>query len=518
MAFTITAELPLGTYRGARADGGPESVPSVARLYSALLCAAGFGPRAVPCADDSARPWGPCDDDEAALRWLEENPPDAVSVPAIEVNTGSATAYRDDGTIKSVKGTATTKKFPKSPDVSVAVDGAFRWTWSRTPPPHVVIALEALCPDVPHLGTTESPVRLITGADEGAPTHVLDPDAGLFAGAGGEDVEVPTPGRLAELQAAHDAAYGRVPLPRQDRIGSDEWSRSPAPPRAALALARYAPLAAPRLDVPWPDVMVLPLEHVVPERDRVGLAVAAHRALIAAIGDGAPPLITGVYPDGTARPANRLAIQVLDADMPVDLAGAPAALALLVPQGAASADLEALTAAARALRSIRGRGGRTSRVTGPERVLSGASFWRSPASGVLRWWRTTPPAVPDTRGVQNRPWTFAHAALLSVGYVWRQQLGPVPGRGDERQLAVVEAVNAAGAAVLRAAPVRQSDVRPWVHKVHPHAVVRPYRADLWLGDLAPARAVQAIGQTRHLGGGLLVPHDVPTRERDPEWD
>jgi CRISPR-associated protein Csb2 len=70
-------------------------------------------------------------------------------------------------------------------------------------------------------------------------------------------------------------------------------------------------------------------------------------------------------------------------------------------------------------------------------------------------------------------------------------------------------MNAAGVAVLRATPLRDSDVRPWVHKVHPHAVVRPYRAEVWLGDLCPDRTVQAIGQSRHLGGGLLVPVDAP---------
>ncbi len=507
MTFTITAELPLGTYRGAQADGQPESIPSVARLHSALLCAAGLGPRAVPRSADTDG-WDPCDADQAALRWLEENPPDSVSLPTIEVNRGRATAFRNDGTIKSAKGSIDIKKFGKKPDMSVAVDGAFRWSWSQNPPPRVTAALEALCPDVAHLGTTESPVRLVTTGEEVRATHALDPEAGLFTGAGGRDVEIPTAGRVAELRAAH-AATQVVPALRRDSYASDEWSKSPPPPRESVAVVRYSPVSAPATDVPWPEVLLLPLEWRVPERDRVRLAVAAHRALIEAIDEGVPPLVTGAYLEGARKPANRLAIQVLDQDMPADLGGSPAALALLIPRGTQPGDLDALSKAVAALPFVRGRGGKPYRITARPQVRSGAAFWAEPQPGMLRLWRTAVPAVPDTRGVRDQQWTFLHAALLSLGYVWKEQLAPVPGRGDQRQLATVDAVNAAGAVVLRATPVRDNDLRPWVHKVHPDAVVRPYRAQLWLGDLGPACALQAMGQSRHLGGGLLVPIDVP---------
>lgn len=510
MAFTITAELPLGTYRGASTDGRIERIPSVSRLYSSLLCAAGFGPRAVRRGDDLM---GPCEADEVALRWLEENPPDAVSLPAIEINRGRATAYRDDGTIKQSKGAISTKKLAKSPDMSVAVDGSFSWTWSEPPPPDVVASLKALCPDVPYLGTTESPVRLTTsrgGALEA--THVLDADASLFSEVGGEDVELPLVGRLAELRTAHEAVTGTIPPVARDKWKTDEVSRAAVPSRHAVALGRYTPAAAPPADVPWPEVLLLPLGRHVPERDRVRLAVVAHRALISVIGEGASPLITGVYPEdqpGTVRPANRLAIQVLDAEMPVDLDGAPAGVALLVPRGATPADLDALAAAVAAMPVVYGAGGRPYQVSGRPRALPGAQFWRARPPGMLRLWRTSPPAVPDTRGVKGHPWTFAHAALLSLGFVWKDQLPQVEGRRDERQRAFVDVVNGTGAAVVRAVPLRDSDVRPFVHKVNPHAVIRPYRAELWLGDLCPERTIQALGQTRHLGGGLLVPVDVP---------
>ena len=46
-------------------------------------------------------------------------------------------------------------------------------------------------------------------------------------------------------------------------------------------------------------------------------------------------------------------------------------------------------------------------------------------------------------------------------------------------------------------------------EVNADAVVRPYTACLSLGSLAGPRTIAAIGQSRHLGGGLLIPFDVP---------
>lgn len=518
MAFSITAEWPLGTYRGHGPDGGVERIPSVVRLQSALLCAAGFGPRA----QQREFNLGPGEADDAAMRWLEQHPPDAVSIPAMRVNRGSALAYRDDGTVKKAKTALSIKKLPKSADTSVAVDGCFTWTWTETPPGEVVAALAALCPDVPYLGTSESPVRLTTGTGE-VPTHTLDLDAGLFSG--GEDIELPRSGRVDQLTAAHRAATGRTPTLRQDRFGSDERSAAPAPPRDSVGSARYTHVAAPSADVPWPEVLVLPLNESVPERDRVRWAVAAHRALIAAIGDGAPPLVTGSYPAGVSRPANRVALQILDSDQPVDLpGGAPAALAVLLPQHADQGDLAAVLGALGNLPSFRGPRGGVRRVVGRAQSLAGERFWHERPPGTVRLWRTSPPAVPDTRGA-GRDWTFAHAALLSLGFVWKgsAHLPVVHGRGDARQRAVVGAVNEAGAAAVSVEPLRTSAVHDYVHRVNEHAVVRPYRACLSLGALGGERTIQAIGQSRHLGGGLLVPVDVaagspiavdaPTQER-----
>ncbi len=525
MSLTIAADLPLGTYRGAASDGLPETMPSVSRLYSALLCAAGFGPRAQPLEGGGL---GICDEDVFALRWLEENPPDAVSIPALVVNRGQATAYREDGTITKGKGGAgkalAFNKPAKSPDTSVAVAGAFKWTWTEDPPATVIAALQGLCPDVPYLGTTQSPVRLQVHQDaagQDSSTHRLDSNADLFSGAVGHDVELPVSGRLQELRDAH-ALTQQEPKAEKDKYKNSEASWSPVPPRAAVALARYASVDAPTAAVPWPRVFLVPLiavvsdtrgivgdeRVVVPVKERVRLAVSVHRALIRVLKADAPPLVTGSYPAPMTPPANRLAVQVLDDRMPVDLQGAAAAVALMLPKDATPDEVGQIATAVESLTTVYGRGGRRY-VTGPVRLESGLQFWQSKPPDTVRLWRTVPAAVPESRGAGEGPWTFAHAALLSVGHVWRDQLPMPAGRADERRRAIVAEVNAKGAAVVSAKPLRDSDVRPYVHKVHRHAVIRPYQAKLSLGDLAPDRTIQAIGQSRHLGGGLLVPVDHP---------
>ncbi|MGH3835008.1 MAG: type I-G CRISPR-associated protein Csb2, partial [Pseudonocardiaceae bacterium] len=99
MSFAIIAELPLGVYYGGVGDGEVDVLPSPARLHAALLCAAAQGPRACPDGELLA----PCEDDAAALRWLERHPPDGVRLPTHTVNASAAIAYRKLGLLERSK-------------------------------------------------------------------------------------------------------------------------------------------------------------------------------------------------------------------------------------------------------------------------------------------------------------------------------------------------------------------------------------------------------------------------------
>ena len=165
------------------------------------------------------------------------------------------------------------------------------------------------------------------------------------------------------------------------------------------------------------------------------------------------------------------------------------------------------------LGSVRGPRGRIRKLDpGKIRVVDGSMFWSPPHPGTIRLWRTVPAAIPDTRGSRESDWNFAHAALLSVGFVWKDQKGRLPGS----QAAAMPTTGAwpprsaiPGVAIVHTKAVRTSNAGRYVHKVNADAVVRPYTACLSLGSLAGPRTIAAIGQSRHLGGGLLIPFDAP---------
>ena len=126
-------------------------------------------------------------------------------------------------------------------------------------------------------------------------------------------------------------------------------------------------------------------------------------------------------------------------------------------------------------------------------------------------------SIPETRpqrGDKRRPaWTLDDAALLSLGFVWRDELGAT-GNGSSKYHDLVARVKERGAKVLSARLVPTGDAAKYVHKLPEGVVAQPYRATIDLGSLTSPRTLIAVGQTRHLGGGLLVPIDVPTDAAD----
>jgi len=490
VTFAIIAEPLLGVYKGHVGSGEPDLVPSPARLHAGLLCAAAQGVRAVADGDRLR----PCDADWAALRWMEEHPPDGIVVPATMGNDGPAVAYRKDGVIvKEGHSPLQDKLIGKPAGVGVAVRGVFAWTWAHRPPEPVVTALTELCPEVPYLGTTESPVRLTVA--EADPTHLLDRDADLFTGSG-LDLAVAVTGRADALELAHEAHAVPPPL-KNDVHRSSERTSPSSVVTAGLATGRYTAPAPPVPATPWTSVLRLPLSREIPPQQRVRWAVAVHRALISLVGDGAPAVLTGVDTPGVPRPSNRCAIQFVDGSH----------LVVMLPRGTTDVDLAMIGAAVMRLRQIRASEDRAG-VAGAPVMVPADEFWPEPAAGTVRWWRTDPVAIPDTRPPRGGTWSLADAVALSVAMVWREEI-PGPGRGDARYRALATGAAARGVRVHSAVRLLDGDAGRYVHKVNPAAVIQPYQATLSLGDLAGPRTVAAIGQSRHLGGGLLVPVDVP---------
>ena len=497
---SITAHFLLGVYHGHAADGSPDPFPSPARLLSALVSAAHVG-TAAP-GDGTAKPQY-----SAALRWLEEHPPDGICLPAaMSVGIGASRIFmhRRNGSIKNDK----YKTEVRVVSDGYAIDGVFGWIWADMPD-DVRNAVSRLCEDVPCLGEMDSPVVMSTEKVEA--NWWIDPEASAFS-PGGLRVQVPSSGRINALRKLHFQSH-----PYEDSSDSDREFLTSG---GFLRDVRYVPVEPVRHNgrcrSPWRDVLIFLADdgtgrEITPER-RVSWCVAFHRALVARIGDGAPALVTGRYQEGLTRPANRLAIQYVPASVLAQSVvetelDVPGAFLIMLPSDVSDDDEGVvLRALAGMTRLNHRRDEAPARLRPVGEVFDAQGFWRPPAQGTQRLWSPTPVAVPEVTR-QRGDWTFEDAILLSLGFVWRDHFEAVP-KGTRGYRSLVARVRERGAGVMWHHRITRNPSL-YAHKMPKGVTAQPYTALVSVGDLLGDTGLAAAGQSRHLGGGLLVPADLP---------
>lgn len=494
--FGIVARFPLGVFQGhAKGKGAP--MPSVSRLHSALVCAASKGTDAVERDGDLRA----SDASLRALRWLEENPPIGIAVPhsrpvSVDRQTRS---YRNEGVLNGYKD----RVMPRRISRSTAVNGPFGWIWADVPQ-EVADIVGRLCEDVPVLGEADSPVILEAGLVE--PTLQLNPAAGELSPRG-MAVSVPARGRVDVLEEAYEAANPQKhPTMARDAFKQTE-SVSPSPvPTGGLAELRYEHVLEEPVRLPWSEALILPSPVGIPVGERVRWCVTLHRTLAKLAPSILPSSITGKYPKGTALPANRVALQFVPGAL-TGLWDGPGAFVVMLPTGMSSQDKGTLLGLlARPLTLFRGDQRVRLRL---ERSVSTDQFWPSPPAGVRRRWMPEPAMVAEVRrqkrGADMRRWTLDDTVCVAIGMVFRDELA-VPGRD---YAAMTAEVRSRGVQVEAAHVVADSHVDRYAHKVPDGMVVQPMSALVSLGALAGDRSLLAVGQSRHLGGGLLLPVDEP---------
>ena len=497
---SITAHFLLGVYHGHAADGSPDPFPSPARLLSALVSAAHVG-TAAP-GDGTAKPQY-----SAALRWLEEHPPDGICLPAaMSVGIGASRIFmhRRNGSIKNDK----YKTEVRVVSDGYAIDGVFGWIWADMPD-DVRNAVSRLCEDVPCLGEMDSPVVMSTEKVEA--NWWIDPEASAFS-PGGLRVQVPSSGRINALRKLHFQSH-----PYEDSSDSDREFLTSG---GFLRDVRYVPVEPVRHNgrcrSPWRDVLIFLADdgtgrEITPER-RVSWCVAFHRALVARIGDGAPALVTGRYQEGLTRPANRLAIQYVPASVLAQSVvetelDVPGAFLIMLPSDVSDDDEGVvLRALAGMTRLNHRRDEAPARLRPVGEVFDAQGFWRPPAQGTQRLWSPTPVSVPEVTR-QRGDWTFEDAILLSLGFVWRDHFEAVP-KGTRGYRSLVARVRERGAGVMWHHRITRNPSL-YAHKMPKGVTAQPYTALVSVGDLLGDTGLAAVGQSRHLGGGLLVPADLP---------
>ena len=501
-AFTIRARFPLGVYQGHSPDGVTvDDFPSTARLFSSLVHAAAKGSTAEPRREDLRMTAS----SEEALTWVENNPP-TVWKPTGRVerfgHNVEISSYRPEAVLdKNVP-----KKSRKRISQGVAVEAGWAWSWIEMPD-DVATALESICPDVASLGERESVAVLDTSREA---VEGLRLSSGGQLDGRGIRVETPAPGRLAELESAHTKLLeAKSPSTAEDRHKASEDLQKPPVPRGRVINSYYTMSAKPDPDLPWTRAVLLPIERLLHDDELVTWTVALHRTIARRIGSEAPAVVTGKYPRGFTPPPNRVAIQYLDPSLPTKLNLDQPCLALLIPHGMdASDELQLRGALGPHMKLVLGRSG-VLRLGEPFDVCLD-DFWSPAEQEHHRFWRTQPAVVPET-GVQKVPngtWTLGHSALLSLGFVFKDSSVHVP-KGTEGYLELINQVVSQGARVLSSQIIPDSRVERYAHRMPKHVQCLPYQALLDLGSLSTETALVAIGQSRHLGGGLLVPVDLP---------
>ena len=514
-AMTIRAEFPLGTFLGHRDVGKRALFPDTARLFSALVHAASKGITAVERAGDLRMSAASA----ASLRWLEEHPPTALVQPDLRfVSARPASAWRAEGVFEKRGSAIQSRKVLKHQSDAVAVRGSFAWIWDDVPA-EVRSVCADLVGDVSCLGEADSPVRLSIDDTPVDPTHRISVVQTAFAKPGGLAVRTPVSGRLDELDADYNRGRGaKGPSIAQDKHATSQMPLEVQPSTHRVHELTYRPIQAAIISAPWTHAIVVPVDATAgpsfdDPRRSVAWAVAMHRAIAARAGDDAPSILTGVYQAGTDRPANRIAIQCLPAGAPVAFETTGPALVILIPEHISADDLSLMHRVLSSLRIVR-VSARPRRRSDPSQVVEqirvqdyvvvdAHRFWRPAASGVRRLWAPRVPLIPEVRRHRRHGWDLETAAKVSIGHVWRDLLPTESSRAE-----LVAGVEERGVAVYDAHLLLDSEVSQYVHKAPRDVVVQPYTCLVDLGDLASPQSVSAIGQSRHLGGGLLVPVDI----------
>lgn len=537
MVFYIRADFLLGFYQGRNRRGVVEKYPSPLRLHAALTAGV-FSRRRLALSQHSAEVEELTELDAssvAALEWLSSHVPDAVSLPTAIVNAESdLRAYRNKGLIEAKTASiAAITKIASEPAVGRSIlEGPITWWWREEPPASLLNVIQEACCEVPYLGESVSAVRLVAAvAEELDRDAYLREDTAGFSGLG-ERFAVADKGRLAELQKdyvarinkkepsiSQDQAMSKGGLPKtKESENPDEWND-----RAMKDFVSYKRPPVPQTsDAPWPEAFLLHVSSArsaqwppLPE-DRVDWAVAVHRAIASRLGAEAPPLITGRYAYKSMQPANRVSIQILDAGMNIHPGQTlrRAAILIAIPRDADPEEVDILQEAIHSLDLITKTGGGAVAVDGIEMVDT-ENLWNPVPDGCTRWWFTHPVLISDSRtprrsSLKGREWTVEDAFRVAVGNVFREYRSlHIPQRGDERLVALSEAVHNTGVrigAAQRAFPTRPEK---YAHHMNDGSAIIALQGLVHLGELDANCAFMALGQSRHLGGGLLIPFDLP---------
>lgn len=571
MSFVISAHFLMGMYQGRDSSGEPERYPTPDRLFKALLSVAclNFGYTGKECPES--------EEISESLHWLEGNPPDKIRLPfAIHSDGHGAIAYRDKGfRERDNKTKKYREKMASSPAMSAYryQDGdALEWVWSDPPSERIARCLENLCEEIPYLGESCSKVHVVAQvrednsetSEQRSRAYVKDEATGLGALNSHLFINCPIQGRLEELCGNYNELKSKKVSKREVK----ELTVKETNLLAEIPEGRFISAVAYRgegLDTqdsatmapPWDRAILMPV-HMALSRSEwqprqsqtVRWAVAMHRFLIRKWGFGAPATLTGRYMKipGIVQPANNVAIHVLSDSLGKEFLSKllpsirqhlPAFL-ILIPREMSTEDFAELCDICQRSQGSSLYCGHDleTLVFGETDILAVSTVWQEPAKDRVRYWKPVPFAMAETRAFTDpqgaRKWRARESVALSIAHVWRDSFGTQSERTghwakEQGYWAAADAVldDSSPVQIIDAEPTFRTHMEDYAHHVQESNVLRGCNALIRFGEGSPIECcAAAIGQTRHLGGGFLVPVDVPrdliarnplTGKEEPIW-
>lgn len=493
------------------------------------------------------------------MAWLEDNPPHSILLPRVIPPTSDAISYRDKGYLE--KG-----KVKKSPDKASramsycqnAVESLLlTWQWDENPNQEVINTLNLLCGEVPYLGEACSVVELKVIAGGGIPEVQRDKTWTLEKGPMLSGISrhnrvfaVPGTGRLEELKRAYMAANpegkGKGKNAAKSKIRAKEAEQNflnDYVPKETEGLAGYRPPfvhSERALEAPWTRAIVMSVtvdeghqgeksEWKPSESEYVGWAVALHRFLVKQWGVDPAPSLVGKYVSGIKRPANNVAIQILDSELKSsygiqlrdDVARKLPGFLIMLPKDMPQHDMQKLYDVCK--RS----NGKTLYFSqavpklrlGESALIDAEHLWKPVSVGFVRYWMPRPLAIAETRPMpdpkKKRHWRAAESMYLALGHVWRDKYVPndIQGTRESRYWETVDAVadQSSNFRIFDCRRVSRVNMIDYAHHTNSSNVLRAMSALIAISDGEGSLdcAALAVGQSRHLGGGFLMPLDFP---------
>lgn len=505
MPLSISATFPLGYYQGKDTAGMPEELPTPLRLFLALSA----GAYALERLEGQNTTGELSQEDSDIFAWLERHPPAAIEIPGHLLSTSDAISYRNKGCIDKAadRSKATTTPFCRS-----FVNGPIVWFWDGFPM-NGLRRLEDIAAQVPYLGEAECPVILeVRKAQTGTEAWTrTQPSFDALA------FSVPDRGRGAELQQAYQL-HNKKAMDKPPTHSTQE-EENPLQITSTCVSTAYYQCAAKMADVPkapWTVGYVLRTEGAhLGEETYTSWATCLHRAMARYLGDELPRVMQRAT--GTRAPANGLAIQIIPAYLPVRAEyqdeDAGDSLMVMLPTGTSAEDERLILGALTRISHLYCHEFGELKVTFTGEQVNLRRFWTPVDKGYRRLFQTMPLFVPNSRpptsrSLGNHQWTLADDARVAVGYVWRDAFGSIL-KGDAGRKELSRSVLDSGVGVYGCRVVPKQNIRRYIHRTNRGSFLIGASATLDISCLGCDEALIAIGQTRHFGGGLLLPLDVP---------